>query len=91
MDAFSGITASLSNDKGDTWEPHQTLISINWSSDHGYPSNVELKDGSVLTVYYWGGRATEGQYGGRDDLPDNLGLLLAPRLPYGSNPLASVE
>ena len=79
----SGITACLSNDGGETWSPYRTLISVNWKSDHGYPSNVQLPDGTVLTAYYWGGRAGEGKYSGRTDLPDNRGLPWYPRYHMG--------
>lgn len=70
----SGITACLSSDRGETWSPYATLISVPWNSDHGYPSSVQLSEGTIVTAYYWGGRAGEGQYGGRTDLPDNRGL-----------------
>lgn len=47
-----GVRAMLSRDGGRTWEPDWILDDEcpNW--DLGYPATVELKDGSLLTVYY---------------------------------------
>jgi len=47
-----GIRAMLSRDGGETWETDWILDAEcpNW--DLGYPATVELKDGSLLTIYY---------------------------------------
>lgn len=46
-----GIKAMLSLDGGETWDiNHDICDCISW--DLGYPSTVELNDGSLLTVYY---------------------------------------
>ena len=79
----SGITGCLSEDGGATWSPYRTFVSVPWRSDHGYPSSVQLRDGTIVTAYYWGGRAGEGEYGGRTDLPDNRGLPWHPRYHMG--------
>ena len=47
-----GTRARISRDGGNTWSEEIVLSpeAPNW--DHGYPSGVELSDGSILTVYY---------------------------------------
>lgn len=47
-----GVKAMLSKDGGATWEIDHDLYVNEVSSDLGYPSTVELKDGSLLTVFY---------------------------------------
>ncbi len=62
-----GIKLLFSRDEGSTWEDECFLIDDSPSSDVGYPSTVELKDGSLLTAYY--GHAKPGFPGseaGRD-------------------------
>ncbi len=46
-----GITVLLSRDFGETWE-ETYLIDDAPRGDLGYPSTVELKDGSLYTVWY---------------------------------------
>lgn len=48
-----GEYACISDDQGRTWdEANEIKLSGNFNGDLGYPASVELKDGSVLTVYY---------------------------------------
>lgn len=47
-----GIKVLFSRDEGETWEDECFLIDDCPTRDVGYPSSVELRDGSVLTVYY---------------------------------------
>ena len=47
-----GIQAMVSHDEGKTWCEGQYLYSNEISNDIGYPSTVELSDGSLLTVFY---------------------------------------
>ena len=47
-----GIKAMFSNDQGRTWDCGYDVYVNGVSSDLGYPSSVELEDGSVLTVFY---------------------------------------
>ncbi|MCQ2436174.1 MAG: glycoside hydrolase [Clostridia bacterium] len=47
-----GIRAAVSRDNGKTWQTDLEILSEAASPDLGYPSSVELSDGSVLTVYY---------------------------------------
>lgn len=51
--AHYGEYACISDDQGRTWDvAHEIKLSGNFNGDLGYPSSVELKDGSILTVYY---------------------------------------
>ena len=46
---------AVSRDLGETWTEDYILDSnIGHQTDLGYPSSVELSDGSILTVYYQG-------------------------------------
>ena len=54
-----GIRAMLSHDDGDTWRYDYILRDDGPHPDLGYPSSVELADGSILTVYYQRPRAVE--------------------------------
>ena len=47
-----GIMAMLSLDGGETWEKDIRLFENTESDDIGYPSTVELSDGTLLTVFY---------------------------------------
>ncbi len=48
----TGINVMLSKDLGKTWETDFVLNRNGENKDLGYPSTVELKDGSLATVYY---------------------------------------
>ncbi len=47
-----GIRAMFSRDGGVTWDTDYILDDTGFNEDLGYPSAVELPDGSLLTVYY---------------------------------------
>lgn len=47
-----GIKVMFSEDNGKTWDTDNDLYINYVSDDIGYPSTVELKDGSLLTVFY---------------------------------------
>ena len=47
-----GIRAMLSMDGGITWETDHVIWENPLTPDLGYPATVELKDGSLLTVFY---------------------------------------
>ena len=47
-----GIHVIFSNDNCQTWSEAQVLYQDNLSSDIGYPTTVELKDGSLITAFY---------------------------------------
>jgi hypothetical protein len=52
-----GNQARFSHDHGLTWSEPLIISSDGVSGDLGYPSTVELNDGSLLTVWY---EATKG-------------------------------
>ncbi len=47
-----GIRVIFSKDGGETWSDEYTFYENYCSDDLGYPSTVELDDGSLLTVFY---------------------------------------
>lgn len=47
-----GNQARVSIDNGQTWSPEMVLSGDGKGGDLGYPSTVELADGSLLTVWY---------------------------------------
>lgn len=49
-----GSRARLSYDNGETWSKEFVICSVEqrFNSDLGYPSTVELEDGTLLTTYY---------------------------------------
>ena len=47
-----GQRAMVSYDNGKTWSAEYVLDTCDHSKDLGYPSTVELSDGSLITVYY---------------------------------------
>lgn len=47
-----GIRAIFSKDGGETWSEEHTIYENYCTYDLGYPSTVELDDGSLLTVFY---------------------------------------
>jgi hypothetical protein len=53
-----GIRVALSDDNGKSWQNDLTLWDKGVDTDLGYPASVELKDGSILTIFY--GKLEEG-------------------------------
>lgn len=47
-----GIRAMVSKDNGKTWQTDMEVCRAGVDWDLGYPASVELKDGSILTVFY---------------------------------------
>ena len=47
-----GVKAMISTDNGKSWDTDHYLYENHITSDLGYPSTVELSDGSFLTVFY---------------------------------------
>lgn len=47
-----GNQARISDDHGKTWSDPITISDDGVTGDLGYPSTVQLKDGSLLTVWY---------------------------------------
>ena len=71
-DPLQGIGAKISRDQGKTWSEQQVLVDLERSSndtdeapewrDGGYPSNVQLADGTIVTAYYCKGVAAHQRY-----------------------------
>lgn len=47
-----GVKAMFSKDNGETWDAGYDVYINNVGGDLGYPCSIELKDGSILTVFY---------------------------------------
>lgn len=47
-----GIGARLSDDQGTSWSPPVLLLDLQDARDGGYPSSVQLQDGTIVTAYY---------------------------------------
>ncbi|MBQ8759674.1 MAG: exo-alpha-sialidase, partial [Clostridia bacterium] len=47
-----GVRVMFSHDEGETWDVDHDLYINNVSPDVGYPSTVELSDGSLVTIFY---------------------------------------
>ena len=52
-----GVRAVLSRDEGVTWDTGHVMVVRNDGAGHdlGYPSSMELGDGTILTLYYFTG------------------------------------
>ena len=47
-----GVGARLSNDQGEAWGRPILLVNFGEVKDGGYPSSVQLPDGTIVTAYY---------------------------------------
>jgi hypothetical protein len=47
-----GVKAMFSTDNGRTWDYGYDVYVNGYSGDLGYPTTVELNDGSMITVFY---------------------------------------
>jgi hypothetical protein len=58
-----GVVLRMSEDKGESWSCPVTLISMparDWhKTDCGYPSSVQIDDGTIVTAYYFGPKKPE--------------------------------
>jgi hypothetical protein len=52
IEGLFGIVMKLSENGGDSWSKPYTLISVPNKVDCGYPSSIQLKDGTIITGYY---------------------------------------
>ena len=52
-----GVRAHISENEGDTWPERNEVVLRDDGPDRdvGYPSTAQLKDGRLVTVYYWHG------------------------------------
>lgn len=57
-----GVAVKFSSDNGKTWGAEKLLIDDLIKADCGYPSSVQLPDGSILTVYYSSGAPAHQRY-----------------------------
>lgn len=59
---FFGLGARYGENSGRDWSTPTVLVSFDDAFDGGYPSSVELKDGSILTAYYASSVAAHTRY-----------------------------
>jgi len=72
LDSLFGIGARISHDQGKTWSEPRVLVDLEDSSnpqdpevpvrDGGYPSSVQLADGTIVTAYYCKGVSAHQRY-----------------------------
>lgn len=46
------VAMRISTDEGETWSAARPLVTLNGSRDHGYPSAVQLDDGTIVSAWY---------------------------------------
>ncbi|HHW32083.1 MAG TPA: exo-alpha-sialidase [Clostridiaceae bacterium] len=49
---FYGIGGRISRDNGENWSEPIFLLNFEIATDGGYPSSVQLDDGTIVTAYY---------------------------------------
>lgn len=47
-----GVGAVFSENDGDTWANSRLLVQYDANADGGYPSSVQIEDGTIVTAYY---------------------------------------
>lgn len=58
-----GVAVKISGDKGKTWEDELIVIDdLNFGQDCGYPTSVQLDNGSIMTLYYSRGIESHQRY-----------------------------
>ena len=57
-----GVGVRVSNDEGKTWDPPRILVDFLSTTNGGYPSSVQMDDGTVVTAYYCKGVAQHQRY-----------------------------
>ncbi|MHC4874293.1 MAG: sialidase family protein [Planctomycetota bacterium] len=57
-----GIGARFSEDDGGNWGSINIITSMGNAYDGGYPSTIELEDGSLVTAYYSGPNESHNRY-----------------------------
>jgi hypothetical protein len=68
-----GVQAIISSDSRESWSTPAVLLGYNGSLDCGYPSTIELEDGTLLTAFY-AESIPEGS--GVTDLPSHSKYLM---------------
>ncbi len=59
---LAGVGVRLSGDGGQTWGALSVLVTLDDARDAGYPTSVQLADGTVVTAYYASGVQTHMRY-----------------------------
>ena len=57
-----GVGMRISEDEGKTWKAPTRVVNLEGTTDGGYPSTVQLPDGSLLTAYYSNGIPQHRRY-----------------------------
>ncbi|NHE58888.1 sialidase family protein [Cyclobacterium plantarum] len=57
-----GVAVKFSSDQGKTWSNEFLVVDDLKSRDCGYPSSVQLPDGSIMTAYYSNGNSVHDRY-----------------------------
>ncbi len=57
-----GVGIRLSTDGGTSWSPPRVLVNLSGAGDVGYPSTIELADGTLVTAYYCNGIPEHQRY-----------------------------
>jgi hypothetical protein len=47
-----GVAARFSEDEGETWLPPFVIVNLDNPAECGYPSSVQMEDGTIVTAYY---------------------------------------
>lgn len=77
-----GIFAVISDDRGRTWDTdHPVYLAGSWPDFFGWPTSVELADGSILTAH------AVRPYVERDRIDDSVAHAVRWRLPDDTRPL----
>ncbi len=61
-EGIRGVLARVSDDGGESWGWPRLVVDMRTTHDVGYPSSVELDDGSIVTAYYSGGIPEHNRY-----------------------------
>ena len=59
---MAGVGGRISDDEGLSWGAPFLLVDLKTSTDHGYPSSVQLEDGTIVTAYYANTIPTHNRY-----------------------------
>ena len=79
-----GVGARISEDEGASWSIARPLVNVPGPTDCGYPSSVELEDGTIVTAYYAGAREMGYTDPGDEGYGDpEKGLGARAKMPYG--------
>jgi len=60
--ANRAVNVRVSSDEGRTWGPAWPVVTIDGAVDSGYPSTVQLEDGTLVTAWYASGIVQHQRY-----------------------------